>query len=85
MESIVATVSYLVHHDTLLKNTADTTKCDSYFFIKCDESLLKMQNARGFLLRDLLQNVIVITFGITSSVKWVQNESTDQKWVNDFN
>ena len=44
-----------------------------------------MQNARGFLLRDLLQNVIVITFGITSSVKWVQSESTDQKWVNDFN
>ena len=65
-----AMVSYLIRYDTLLQNATDIiTKCDSYFIIKCDRSLL--QNASGFLLQNgtvllqsatiLLQNAIVIT------------------------
>ena len=44
------TVSYLIHHGSLLQNATDgITKCGSYFITKCDRSLL--QNASGFLLQ----------------------------------
>ena len=43
-------ISYLVHYDTLLQNPRDIiTKCDSYFIIKCNESLL--QDAPGFFYK----------------------------------
>ena len=50
-----ATVSYLIHYDSLLQNATD-------FITKCDRNLL--QNASGFLLQNatvLLQNATVIT------------------------
>ena len=54
-------VSYLIRYDSLLQNATDViTKSDSYFFTKCDRSLL--QNASGFLSQNataLLQNAIV--------------------------
>ena len=54
----------MIHYDALLQNGTDIiTKCDSYFVIKCDKSLLR--NASGFLLQNatvLLQNATVITF-----------------------
>ena len=57
------TASHLICHDSLLQNATDViTKCDSYFIIKRDRSLL--QNASGFLLQNatnLLQNATVIT------------------------
>ena len=41
-KSIVASVSYLVHFNTLVLNAADIiTKCDSFFNIKCGKSLLQ--------------------------------------------
>ena len=41
------TVSYLICYNSLLQNATDViTKCDSYFFSKCDRSLL--QNASAF-------------------------------------
>ena len=41
------TVSYLICYNSLLQNATDViTKCDSYFFSKCDRSLL--QNASTF-------------------------------------
>ena len=44
------TVSYLIHHDSLLQNATDIiTKSDSYLITKCGRSLL--QNASGFLLQ----------------------------------
>ena len=56
------TISYLIHHDSLLKNATDIiTECESYFITKCDRNLL--QNAPGFLFQNatvLLQNVTVI-------------------------
>ena len=56
-------VLYLISYDSLLQNAIDViTKCDSYFFTKCNRSLL--QNASDFLLQNatvLLQNVTVIT------------------------
>ena len=52
----------MVHYYTLLQNTANIkTKCDSYFFTKCNKSLL--QNASDFLLQNakvLQQNATVI-------------------------
>ena len=56
------TVSYLIHYDSLLQNTTNIRKCDSYFITKCTRSLL--QNASEFLLQNatvLLQNTTVIT------------------------
>ena len=45
-------VPYLIRCDSLLQNaTYIITKCNSYFIIKCDRSLL--QNASGFLLQNL--------------------------------
>ena len=56
-------VSYLIHCDTLLLNVTDIiTKCDSYFIIKCNKSVL--QNVSGLLLQNaivLLQNTTVVT------------------------
>ena len=50
----MVTISYLLH--TLLQNATDyITKCDCYFFTKCDKGLL--QNASCFLF----QNATVIT------------------------
>ena len=58
-----ATVSYLIHYDSLLQNATDfITKWDSYFITKCDRNLL--QNASGFLLQNatfLLENATVTT------------------------
>ena len=57
------TVSYLIRYDSLLQNATDIiAKCDSYFIIKCERSLL--ENASGFLLQNttvLLENVTVFT------------------------
>ena len=57
-----ATVSYLLHYDSLLQNATDiTTKRDSYFITKCNKSLL--QNVSHFLLQNAtfsLQNLTVI-------------------------
>ena len=40
--SAMATVSYLVHYDTLLQNAENIfRKCDSYFIKKLDKSLLQ--------------------------------------------
>ena len=37
-----ATVSHLIHYDSLLQNATDVfTKCDSYFIKKCDGTLLQ--------------------------------------------
>ena len=48
-ESIVATISYLVHCDTLSQNVTNIIrKCVSYFNRKYDKGWL--QNASGFLL-----------------------------------
>ena len=50
------TISYLSHYDTSLQNAANImTKCDSYFIVNSDRSLL--QNASYFLL----QNATVIS------------------------
>ena len=53
----------MIHYDILLQNATDIiTKCDSYFIIKCDKSLL--QNASSFSLQNvtvLSQNATVIT------------------------
>ena len=61
------TVSDLIHYGTLLQNATDViTKCDSYFIVKRDRSLL--QNASGFLLQIatvLLQNVTVLLQNVT--------------------
>ena len=66
------TVSYLICYNSLLQNATDViTKCDSYFFSKCDRSLL--QNASAFYykmrqfyykMRRLLQIVTVQPFSI---------------------
>ena len=57
------TISFLIHYDSLLQNATDiTTRCDSYFIIKCDRSLL--QHASGFLLQNaavLFKNATVFT------------------------
>ena len=45
------TVSYLIRYDSLLQNETNViTKCDSYFIIKYDRSLL--QNVSGSLLQN---------------------------------
>ena len=59
----MATVLYLVHHDTLLQNATDIIiKYDSYFITNYDKSLL--QNAPKFFITKcdiFLQNTQVIT------------------------
>ena len=42
----MATVSYLVYHDTLIQNAKDITKSESYFIIIFDKSL--QQTGSGF-------------------------------------
>ena len=65
-------ISYLVHYGTLLQNAIDTiTKCNSYFIMKCDKSLL--QNALGVLSPSvivLLQNTTVITICFDFITNW---------------
>ena len=53
----------MIHYETLLQNATDIiTKCDNYFIIKCEKSLL--QNTSDFLVQNataLLQNATVVT------------------------
>ena len=69
----MASVSYLVHCDTLLQNAADIIrKCDSYVITKCDKSLL--QNFSGFLLQNptiLLQEATILFQNATFITKCV--------------
>ena len=44
-------VSYLINYDSLLQNATDIiTKCENFFFTKCDRCVL--QNASDVLLQN---------------------------------
>ena len=61
---MVPVVSYLVHCETLLENATNIiTKCERYFIIKCDKSLI--QNVSVFL-----QNATVLFQNSTVITKW---------------